>query len=90
MTKNSRCKTVPPAKPKVVKPPQSKTQQVIDMLSRDEGTSIDELCQATNWQPHSARAFLTGLEKKGYSITSDKVDGVRRYHDAQVAKVETA
>lgn len=32
-----------------------------------------------NWLPHSTRAFLTGLKKKGYIIASDRIDSVRRY-----------
>jgi hypothetical protein len=34
---------------------------------------------ATCWLPHTTRAALTGLRKKGYAIDSDKVDGVRTY-----------
>lgn len=62
------------------KPVPTKHQQVIDMLSREGGASLEEMSTATNWQSHSTRAFLTGLKKKGYAITSEKVDGVRRYH----------
>ena len=57
----------------------TKHQQVIDMLTREGGASLEEMSTATNWLSHSTRAFLTGLKKKGYAITSDKVDGVRRY-----------
>ena len=34
---------------------------------------------ATGWLPHTTRAALTGLKKKGYVITSDKLDGIRTY-----------
>ena len=34
---------------------------------------------ATGWLPHTTRAALTGLRKKGYAIDSDKVDGIRTY-----------
>ena len=34
---------------------------------------------ATGWLPHTNRAALTGLKKKGYALSSDKVDGVRTY-----------
>lgn len=61
----------------------TKHQQVIDMLSREGGANLEEMSTATNWQTHSTRAFLTGLKKKGYAITSDKVDGVRRYRAAK-------
>jgi DNA-binding MarR family transcriptional regulator len=57
----------------------SKHQQVIDMLSRDDGASLKELSAVTNWLPHSTRAFLNGLKKKGYTICNEKSAGVRRY-----------
>ena len=50
----------------------SKQQQVIDMLSRDMGATLAELCEATGWLKHSASAVLTGLRKKGHAITRDK------------------
>lgn len=57
----------------------SKTTRVIALLQRQDGASLDELVAETGWQPHTARAALTGLRKKGHTISSDKVDGVRRY-----------
>ena len=57
----------------------TKHQRVIDLLTRDDGASLRELSLLTNWLPHSTRAFLTGLKKKGYTITSEKAEGVRRY-----------
>ena len=59
--------------------PPTKHQQVIDLLSRDDGASLEEMSGLANWLPHSTRAFMTGLKKKGYIIASDKTDGVRRY-----------
>lgn len=57
----------------------SKPQQILDMLNRDCGTTLVELATLANWLPHSTRAYLTGLRKKGHVIDSDKVNGVRRY-----------
>ena len=57
----------------------TKHQQVIELLARDDGASLDDISAVTNWLPHSARAFLTGLKKKEYTITSEKAEGVRRY-----------
>ena len=57
----------------------TKTSQVIELLKCPEGASLEEMSTQANWLPHSTRAFLTGLKKKGYEINSDKVDGVRRY-----------
>ena len=66
-----------------VKPaPKTKNQQVIDLLSREGGATLDEMSTLANWLPHSTRSFMTGLKKKGHDIDSDKVDGVRRYRIA--------
>lgn len=63
----------------------TKQQQVIDLLRRKGGTTLEELATLAAWLPHSTRAFVTGLKKKGYAITSEKVDGVRRYRAEQKA-----
>jgi DNA-binding IclR family transcriptional regulator len=57
----------------------TKPQQVVDMLRRENGTTLEEMSARANWLPHSTRAFMTGLKKKGYVIESEKRDGVRRY-----------
>lgn len=59
--------------------PPKKNRQVIDMLSHKDGASLEEMSNLANWLPHSTRAFMTGLKKKGYTIASNKTDGVRRY-----------
>lgn len=59
--------------------PQSKTDSVIALLSRGEGATLDDMIAATGWLPHTTRAALTGLRKKGHDITSEKVDGIRTY-----------
>lgn len=57
----------------------SKQQQLAGMVVRDEGATLDQMIAATGWLPHTTRAALTGLKKKGYVLSSDKVDGVRTY-----------
>ncbi|WP_324741659.1 DUF3489 domain-containing protein [Tsuneonella sp. CC-YZS046] len=57
----------------------TKTGKVLALLQRPGGASLDELIEATGWLPHTTRAALTGLRKKGWLITSEKTDGVRRY-----------
>jgi hypothetical protein len=59
--------------------PLSKQQQLAALVVRDEGATLDQMIAATGWLPHTTRAALTGLKKKGYVISSDKVDGVRTY-----------
>lgn len=50
--------------------PQRKTKASIveDLLRHEGGATLDELCAATDWQPHTCRAFLTGLRKKGHRL----------------------
>lgn len=59
---------------------QSKTDLVLELLSRGEGATLEQLVAATGWLPHTARAALTGLKKKGHAITSDKVQGAQRVY----------
>lgn len=63
----------------------SKQAQVIAMLKRPEGATIDQLCEITGWQSHTVRGALAGaLRKKlGLTITSEKPEeGDRTYHIA--------
>lgn len=58
---------------------QSKAELVLGLLKHPEGVTIDQLVDATDWLPHTARAALTGLKKKGHAVISEKVESVRRY-----------
>ena len=61
--------------------PQTKANLVQELLARDGGASLVELCEATGWLPHTCRAFLTGLRKRGQSPEKGKRDdGVTFYH----------
>lgn len=50
----------------------TKAQLVTKLLSRKAGATLANLIEATGWQPHSARAHLTGLRKKGTVILREK------------------
>lgn len=61
----------------------SKLDKLLAQLRRTDGASIVELMKATGWQQHSVRGALAGtLKKKGHQITSEVVEGVRRYRVA--------
>lgn len=60
----------------------SKIARVLSLLRRDNGVTLTELTEATGWLPHSTRAVLTGLRKKGHLIYREKRDGVSCYHIA--------
>ena len=55
----------------------SKLAQVIELLQRDHGATIDELIAATGWLAHTTRAALTGLRKRGYAVAIDRSDDKR-------------
>jgi hypothetical protein len=57
----------------------TKSSLVLELLHGAGGTSLAVIVEATGWQPHTARAFLTGLRKKGHVIIRGKIDGVARY-----------
>jgi hypothetical protein len=58
----------------------SKLARVIEMLGAATGTTIDALVKKTGWQPHTTRAALTGLRKRGYRIEKEhRQDGKTTY-----------
>ncbi|MBY8825518.1 DUF3489 domain-containing protein [Sphingomonas colocasiae] len=61
----------------------TKRSLLIDLLKREGGATLDEMIAATGWLPHTTRAAMTGLRKGGMDVTSDKVDGTRRYRIAE-------
>lgn len=60
--------------------PASKTSLVLQLLHRPDGATIAELIAATGWLPHTTRAALTGLKKKGNTVTSSKAEGEERVY----------
>ncbi|SFL92866.1 DUF3489 domain-containing protein [Nitrosomonas communis] len=60
----------------------SKRAQMIAMLKRPEGTTIDQLCEMTGWQAHTVRGALAGTLKKklGLTITSEKAEASERVY----------
>ncbi|PIW54256.1 MAG: hypothetical protein COW16_12265 [Sphingomonadales bacterium CG12_big_fil_rev_8_21_14_0_65_65_10] len=61
-----------PAKETSRKPRETKIGKVIAVLKRKEGATLDEMIEATGWLPHTTRAALTSLKKKGHTIKRDK------------------
>ena len=55
----------------------TKISNVIEMLGQDSGATIDEIIALTGWLPHTSRAALTGLRKRGYTLISDRSDRTR-------------
>ena len=55
----------------------TKIAMVIALLQRDTGATLDELIAATGWLPHTARAALTGLRKRGYAVALERSNAER-------------
>jgi hypothetical protein len=49
----------------------TKSAQMSKLLRRPRGATITELCAATEWQPHSVRALLSGLRKNGARLVRE-------------------
>lgn len=61
---------------------QTKSAQVLALLKRKGGVTVQEIMAATEWQPHTVRGFLAGTVRKklGLIVTSTKAeDGKRSY-----------
>ncbi|MEO6624495.1 MAG: DUF3489 domain-containing protein [Burkholderiaceae bacterium] len=76
-----------PATKPAVKDPRgpSKIASVVALLERPECATLAEMVEATGWLPHTTRAALTGLKKKGHVITKDKRGDVTCYRIVKVA-----
>jgi hypothetical protein len=67
----------------------SKTEAALKLLRRKTGASLAELQEATGWQAHSVRGFLSGTVRKRLALAlSSEVtkQGVRRYRIGADAK----
>lgn len=53
----------------------SKQAHVLELLAHPEGVTLDALMAATGWLPHTTRAVLSGLRKRGHAIERVSGDG---------------
>ncbi|MBB3992250.1 DUF3489 domain-containing protein [Croceicoccus naphthovorans] len=65
--------------------PTTKIGTVTALLQRKIGATLAEMMDATGWQPHSTRAVLTGLRKKGHVLEKSKRDDATCYRIVELA-----
>ncbi len=53
----------------------SKSALLVKMLSAKNGATLPAMEDATGWLPHTMRAALTGLRKKGFVLSRDRQPG---------------
>lgn len=56
----------------------TKIATVIELLRSPNGASIEDLTVATEWQPHTTRAAITGLRKRGLVVERTKEERRKR------------
>ncbi|MES2987946.1 MAG: DUF3489 domain-containing protein [Pseudomonadota bacterium] len=61
-----------PVEPAGTPPKVTKAGLVLDLLRREVGATLDEIIEVTGWLPHTTRAALTGIRKKGHAIDKSK------------------
>jgi hypothetical protein len=77
------------APPEPTEPRVKKSDLVIRLLQGPGGATLEEMVAATGWLPHTTRAALTGLKKKGRQVTSGKQAGCARTYCLAV-EIQTA
>ena len=50
----------------------TKAGTVLALLGREDGATLAEMIAVTGWLPHTTRAALTGLRKKGYVLDKSR------------------
>jgi hypothetical protein len=59
---------------------------VLALLRRPQGATLKEMMQATGWQPHSVRGFLSGALRKKMSL---KIKSGKRGNGERVYSVRS-
>ena len=64
----------------------TKQAQLINLLKRKKGATIEAIVETLGWLPHTVRAALTRLRQQGFRIERVREDGASRYRIAEDRK----
>ena len=64
----------------------TKQAQLVHLLKRKKGATIEAIVETLDWLPHTVRAALTRLRQQGFRIERVRKDGVSRYRIAEDRK----
>jgi hypothetical protein len=78
---------MPAAEPAHSAPTTSKIVQLIELMRRPQGGTIETMMSATGWQAHSVRGAIAGTIKKkqGLEVSSEKTASGRVYRIVEEA-----
>ena len=63
----------------------TKIETVTKLIIRKSGATIEQIKEATGWKPHSVRAAISGLRKRGMTVLLSKTtkgENVYKSHGA--------
>ena len=64
----------------------TKIDTISRLINRKSGASLEQIQQATGWQPHSIRSAISDLRKFGCDVQRNKTSkGISTYHAIKVA-----
>ncbi|MBR0660638.1 DUF3489 domain-containing protein [Neoroseomonas oryzicola] len=64
--------------------PTGKLGEVLRAISAEAGATLAEITTLTGWLPHTARAAVTGLRKRGYDVALIQQNGRKAYRLSSV------
>ena len=73
----SAIEALPDPEPQPDAKQRSKQDEVIAMLRRPEGATVDEVASAMGWQRHTVRGLFSGTLKKKHGLTLDSAQEER-------------
>jgi hypothetical protein len=63
---------------------ESKRAQILGLIGQAKGATLGEIMQATRWQAHSVRGFLsTAAKTQGLKITSTRNEAGQRVYKSE-------